>query len=123
MVPLAAPETMESASPGARCSTIPLSTGGSHGDLRYARQVLAQALQQISADRTTKAVSLVQKFGGKVQARYATLGPQDLVLAIDFPGAGKAMQASAGLAKLTGISFATSEAVAVGDFDRLMGEK
>ena len=34
----------------------------------------APAMQQISADRTTKAKALIQKFGGKLEAAYATLG-------------------------------------------------
>ena len=34
----------------------------------------AQAIEQISAERTASAVELVKKFGGEVQSMYATLG-------------------------------------------------
>lgn len=80
------------------------------------------AIQDISADRTAKAVELIGKFGGKLQSAFAMLGGTDLLLIADFPGTEQAMQASVALAKLTGIAFATSPAVAVEQFDKLMGE-
>ena len=41
---------------------------------------------------------------------------------MDFPDAGQAMKASVALTKLLGISFTTSPAVTVEDFDKMMEE-
>ncbi len=51
---------------------------------------------------------------------YATLGQNDLVLILDFPGVKEAMKASVALTKLTGIGFTTSPAVPVNVFDKMM---
>jgi uncharacterized protein with GYD domain len=80
------------------------------------------ALQGISADRTNKATDLVKKFGGTVKSMYALLGDRDLLLVLEFPDVGQAMKASVALSKLTGISFSTSPAVPVDEFDTLMKE-
>ena len=80
----------------------------------------ADALDDISAARTKKASETLAKFGGKVKSMYALMGEEDLVLIVDFPGLKEAMQASVALSKLTGISFSTSEAVTVDEFDQLM---
>ena len=80
----------------------------------------SRALQEMSIQRTHKAVDLVKQFGGEVQAMYATLGQQDLVFIVSLPGTEEAMKASVALTKLTGISFTTMPAVTVQDFDRLM---
>jgi uncharacterized protein with GYD domain len=82
----------------------------------------AEALKEISAERTDKAHKRIKKFGGKVTAGYALLGATDLVFIVEFPGVEQAMQASVALSKLTGVSFTTSPAVAVDDFDKLMAE-
>ncbi len=82
----------------------------------------SRALQEMSIQRTDKAVDLVKQFGGEVQAMYATLGPQDLVFVVSLPGTDEAMKASVALTKLTGISFDTMPAVTVRDFDKLMSE-
>jgi uncharacterized protein with GYD domain len=52
---------------------------------------------------------------------YALLGNYDLALVIDFPTTSDAMKASIGLTKLTGISFTTSAAVTVEEFDKIVG--
>jgi uncharacterized protein with GYD domain len=80
----------------------------------------ARALQEMSIQRTDKVVDLIKQFGGTVQAMYATLGQQDLVLVVSLPGTEEAMKASVAITKLTGISFSTMPAVTVQDFDRLM---
>jgi uncharacterized protein with GYD domain len=80
----------------------------------------ADALDEISAARTKKASEVLAKFGGKVKSMYALMGEEDLVLIVDFPGIKEAMQASVALSKLTGISFSTSEAITVEEFDQLM---
>ena len=82
----------------------------------------SRALQEMSIQRTDKAVELIKRFGGEVQAMYATLGQHDLVFVLSLPGTEEAMKASVALTKLTGIAFSTSPAMAVQDFDRLMGE-
>jgi uncharacterized protein with GYD domain len=81
-----------------------------------------RSLQEMSIQRTDKAVNLVKQFGGKVEAMYATLGEYDLVFVVSLPGMDDAMKASVALTKLTGISFNTSPAVTVQDFDKLVGE-
>ena len=80
----------------------------------------SDALKGISAKRTVEAAELIKKIGGKVNAAYALLGRQDLVLIAEFPDVEHAMKASIGLSKLTGIAFATSPAVTVEEFDKLM---
>ena len=85
-------------------------------------QYSAEAFKGMSAERTEKAQAVVEKFGGKVNAAYALLGEKDLVIIVDFPGTEQAMQASAALSKLTGISFTTSPAVTLEEFDKLMAK-
>jgi uncharacterized protein with GYD domain len=82
----------------------------------------SRALQEMSIQRTDKAVDLVKQFGGEIQAMYATLGQQDLVFIVSLPGTQEAMKVSVALTKLTGISFTTMPAVSVQDFDKLMSE-
>jgi len=78
-----------------------------------------EALRGISAERTEKVVELIEGMGGRVEAIYALLGERDLVLIVDLPGLQEAFKASVALGKLTGISFSTSAALKVEDFDRL----
>jgi uncharacterized protein with GYD domain len=80
----------------------------------------ADSVKEISAERSTKATSLVEGYGGKVKAGYALLGEHDIVLILEFPGLEAAMKASVALNKLLGISFVTSPAVTVEEFDKLM---
>ena len=82
----------------------------------------SEATKDISLDRTVKARELIMKNEGKIISMYAVMGEHDLVFTIDFPDASKAMAASAALHKLTGIHFATSPVVDVGQFDILIGE-
>jgi uncharacterized protein with GYD domain len=82
----------------------------------------AEALKGVSAKRTVAASKLIKKLGGKTQSMYALLGEKDLIFIADFPGIGEAMKASVALHKLTGISFTTSAAISVEEFDKLMSE-
>ena len=82
----------------------------------------AQAIQQMSAERTTAAVELIGKFGGEVQSMYATLGEHDLVFVVWFPGIDESFKASVALSRMTGISFTTAPAVTVEEFDQLMAD-
>ena len=82
----------------------------------------ADAVKQISADRTEKTMKLVQQFRGEIKGMYALLGEYDLLFIADLPSAEQAMQFSVALSKLTGIAFTTSPAVSVAAFDKLMAE-
>ena len=81
-----------------------------------------EALQGISAERTKKAVKLIEAYSGEVKSMYAVLGEHDLVFTVIFPDAEKAVTASLALRKLTGISFTTSPVVDVEEFDKLAGK-
>ncbi|MBN1548198.1 MAG: GYD domain-containing protein [Syntrophaceae bacterium] len=81
-----------------------------------------ESLKNVSAERTKKAVKIIEKNGGKVISMYAVLGEHDLVFTLDFPDADKALSTSVALNMLTGISFTTSPVVDVEQFDRLMSE-
>ena len=82
----------------------------------------SQALQGMTIARTEKARELVKQFGGEVKQIYATLGDHDLLFIASLPGTEEAMKASLALTKLTGISFSTTPAVTVEEFDKLTGE-
>ena len=82
----------------------------------------AEAMKGLSKDRTAQANAVVQKCGGQTKAVYALLGQTDLLVIADFPGTAEAAKASLALAKLTGISFATSPAITIDEFDKLIGE-
>ena len=79
-----------------------------------------EALKGISAERTDKAVELIKKYGGEVISMYALLGEYDLLLVVNLPGPEEAIKISVALARLTGISFSTSPAIRVEEFDRLV---
>jgi len=80
----------------------------------------AGAIKAISGERTDAAVDLIARYGGEVQAMYATLGPHDLVFVVDFPGTEEAMKASVAITRMSEIAFTTSPAVTVEKFDELM---
>ena len=81
-----------------------------------------EALEKISANRTEKAADLIKKFDGEIKSIYALLGEQDLVLIATFQGIEQATKASVALSKMTKISFTTSPAIPVEDFDKMMAE-
>ena len=81
-----------------------------------------EALKKISPDRTRKAINTIQKFGGRVKSVYALLGNNDLVFIVNLPNEKIATLASISLAKMTGISFKTSTAIPVDEFDRLFNK-
>lgn len=80
------------------------------------------ALKGMSASRTEKAGKLIQKFGGEMKSVYGLLGEKDLVIIASFPDSESAVKSSIALSKLTGITFSTSEAIPVEDFDRIISE-
>ncbi len=75
------------------------------------------ALKSVSADRTRKAENLVTRYQGTIKEMYVLLGDNDLVLIVELPGIEEAIKVSTSLTKLTGISFSTSPAISVEDFD------
>jgi uncharacterized protein with GYD domain len=79
------------------------------------------SIRQISAKRTDETMAAIKQHGGTFKAGYALLGDTDLLLIVDLPGPEQAMQVSAALAKLLGVSFRTAPAVSVEEFDKLMG--
>ncbi len=79
------------------------------------------SIEDISAQRTQDATKVIGDAGGKVVSGYALLGETDLVLIAEFPGNEQAMKASVGLARLLEISFTTSPAVSIEEFDQLVG--
>ncbi len=83
----------------------------------------SDAVKKISSERTKKAESIIKKSGGKLVSIYALLGQYDLIFITKFPGIAEAMKASLALSELTGISFKTSPALKVDDFDKLASEK
>lgn len=82
----------------------------------------AQGLKSASAVRTRKAEHLVAKMRGRIINIYALMGEYDLLLLIDLPGMSDAITLSAGLTKLTGVSFVTSPAMPVKEFDKIVGQ-
>jgi hypothetical protein len=52
--------------------------------------------------------------------RLIPKGEHDLIFVLTFQGIEEAMKASVALSKTTGISFTTSPAVTVGEFDKMM---
>jgi uncharacterized protein with GYD domain len=74
----------------------------------------------ISAKRTEQSMALLKKYKAELKAGYALLGDVDLLLVVESPDNGKAMQLSAALGKLLGVSFSTAPAVSIDEFDKLM---
>lgn len=80
-----------------------------------------EAIKGITAERTKKVVNAIEKSGGKVNSMYALLGNYDLVFVVDFAGIKEAIKASVEISKLTSISFTTSPAITVEEFDKIVG--
>ena len=83
-------------------------------------QYTTDSVKQISAKRSVNAEALIKQHGGKVKEGYALLGENDLLLIVEAKNVESAMKISVGLSKLLDISFTTSPAVGMDDFDNLM---
>jgi uncharacterized protein with GYD domain len=81
-----------------------------------------EAIKKISAERSKKAIALIEEHGGKLVMGYAMLGKHDLLLVLKLPDVGTAMKVSAGLSTMLGIAFTTSPAVDLDTFDKLMAD-
>lgn len=82
----------------------------------------AGSFEGMSSERTAKVVEQIKGFGGTVNAMYALLGQNDLLFIVDFPSTTVAMKASVAINKATSISFTTSPAVSVEEFDAMLGD-
>lgn len=80
-----------------------------------------EAMKQISAERTVKAKQIVRECGGSIVGVYATMGNTDILAIVEFPGVGEAIKAAVGLSAAMGISFSTVPAMALDEFDKLIG--
>lgn len=83
----------------------------------------SESFTQIGTERTDQAVILLNKYKGQVNSMYTLLGEHDIVLIVEFPDLEQVMKASIALTKMTGISFNTSPALAVEDFDKILTGK
>ena len=79
----------------------------------------AESAKGIAPERTGKIVEQIKKVGGESKSMYVLLGEYDLLFIVDFPDIREAMRASVALNRLTGISFTTSPAITVEEFDKL----
>ena len=82
----------------------------------------SEALKEISAKRTEQAKEIIAKFGGEIISMYALLGSIDLLMVVNMPNFDAAAKVSIALTKRTGISFSTSAAIAVDQFDQIAEE-
>lgn len=78
------------------------------------------SLEDVSPERTKKAIEIIEQNEGKVISMYAVLGAHDLIFTLEFPSTEKALATSVALTMLTGIYFTTSPVVDVEQFDRLV---
>ncbi len=78
------------------------------------------AYRDISSNRTHSAVMVLGEFQGEVKSMYALMGENDLIFIVDFPDVNQAILASVALSKELGISFTTSPAITVEEFDAMM---
>jgi uncharacterized protein with GYD domain len=78
-----------------------------------------ESINQVSAERTQDATKLIQGMGGEVRGMYALLGQNDIVCIVDLPNTTDAIKASIKLSNMTGISFTTSPAIPVEEFDNI----
>ncbi len=85
---------------------------------RYSRE----SIEKISVQRTRLAHQAIENAGGKIKTIYALLGEYDLVIIAELPRMAEAMKASIALKRLTDISFFTTAAMPIEEFDQMVGE-
>ena len=78
-----------------------------------------QALDEVSAERTRSVENYIKTLGGKVKEMFVLLGNYDVILIVELPSEEKAIQASLGLSRSTGIDFTTYPAVSAENFDTI----
>jgi uncharacterized protein with GYD domain len=77
-------------------------------------------VSEISSERTAEAEGIIEECGGKLKSGYVLLGEKDLVLIADFPGTKAVIKASLMLSDALGIAFASSPALSIAEFDKLV---
>lgn len=82
-----------------------------------------EAIKEIHPERTTKAINIIEKLGGKVKGMYAILGDFDLIIMIEGPELETMIKISVDLHILTGIHFSTFPAMPVDYFDTLIAKR
>ena len=80
----------------------------------------ADGITGASPARTKEITNLISQCGGKVESMYALTGNHDLAFLVEFPSTEDVLRASFELARSSGISFTSNEAVPVAQFDRLI---
>lgn len=78
------------------------------------------SIQDISSERTDKAHELIKNNGGTIKAGYALLGRSDLLFIVEFQDTASAVKTSVDMGKMFGISFATTPAITIEEFDKLV---
>jgi len=73
-------------------------------------------------ERTRQVHRVVEDVGGHVKGIYALMGEYDVVIIAELPNMAEAMKASVALKRLTDISFFTTAAMPIEEFDQLIGE-
>ena len=79
----------------------------------------SESIKEISVGRTTRVHNLFKEMGGEIISMYAILGEYDLIFIVDLPNVSKAMKASLALYQMLGITFNTSPALIIEEFDSL----
>ncbi len=79
------------------------------------------AAKKISGKRTDEASGIVRQCEGVIDSVYATMGKNDLLVIAKFPSVGHAMKASVEFTKTFGISFSTTPALPIAEFDKMIG--
>jgi uncharacterized protein with GYD domain len=82
----------------------------------------AGSLEHVSPERTRLAHEVVEQLGGRMQGVYALMGEYDGVLITEFARMADAMKATVELKRRLDISFFTSAAMPIEEFDQLVGE-
>ena len=78
------------------------------------------SVKEISEKKKKKVVETIEKDGGKVESMYVLLGKYDLAFTVDFPENRDAIKASVALGRLLGVSFSSSPAMTVEEFDKMI---
>ena len=76
-------------------------------------------MQKISPERTEQAKELIAENGGKVKAAYALLGDKDLLFIVSFNTIKDMIRTSIEMGNMLGITFSTTPAITVEEFDEL----
>ena len=82
----------------------------------------SDSVREITSSRTQQAVGIIEEHNGQIRAMYGLLGVYDLVFIVNLPSNTEAFNTSVQLSKETEISFTTSPAISVEEFDSLLSD-